>query len=270
MDRVHHLAIGGLHITLRCDDDRISCRFQGATRRFLTETPGPSDLEFRVRSMRESEPRGGELLFDSGAVWRMFRDTGGFRIECSSEIFGDEPYKVATIDDSFSRGEIALRTDVIGFGRSSRIPARRSAGGPSSRPRFGVDCTVAAWSSAMGVGGCSWDSRAREVHRRAVLGVAGHVSQRRPSSSLARPCRASPTTARWSTCPRPTARRTGGRGHPAGPVRNCAARRRTAAEQVRDQDFVERVFRGSTSKPMTSVRSAISPREKESSMVATL
>lgn len=114
MDRVNHLAIGGLHIALRCDDDRISCRFQGATKRFLTDTPEPSDIELRVRSMRELESRGGELVFDSGAVWRLFRDSAGFRIECSSEIFGDEPYKIATIDESFKRGEIALRTDVIG------------------------------------------------------------------------------------------------------------------------------------------------------------
>lgn len=111
---MHRLAIGGLRIAVRCDDARISCRFQGATRRFLTETTERADLELSVHAMGEQRPRNGELVFDSGAVWRLFHGTEGFRIECSSEIFGDEPYKIATLDESFSRGEIALRTDVTG------------------------------------------------------------------------------------------------------------------------------------------------------------
>jgi hypothetical protein len=113
VERVDHLAIGGLHIALH-SDERISCRYQGATQRFLTQSPEACDIRLRVRPMAESEPRDGELVFDSGAVWRLFRQSSGFRIECSSEIFGDEPYKIAHIDDSFSRGEIAIRTAAIG------------------------------------------------------------------------------------------------------------------------------------------------------------
>jgi hypothetical protein len=112
--RVSHLAIGGLRIAVRCDDPRISCRFNEPTRRFLTDAAGANDVELNVRALDAGAPRGGELVFDSGAVWRLFRGAEGFRIECSSEVFGDEPYKVATFDDAFSRGEIALRTEATG------------------------------------------------------------------------------------------------------------------------------------------------------------
>lgn len=114
MNSLNHLAIGGLRIAVRCDDPRISCRFEGATRRFLTETTESNDVELSVRAMDDHGPRGGELVFDSGAVWRLFRRAEGFRIECSSEVFGDEPYKVATFDHGFTRGEISLRTEAIG------------------------------------------------------------------------------------------------------------------------------------------------------------
>ena len=111
---VSHLAIGGFRIAVRCDDPRLSCRFHSPTDRFLTEPPDQNDVELRVRAMDDGEPGGGDLVFDSGAVWRLFRTAVGFRIECTSDIVGSEPYKIATFDDTFTRGEIALRTEAIG------------------------------------------------------------------------------------------------------------------------------------------------------------
>lgn len=111
---VSHLAIGGLRIAVTCDDPRISCRFEGPTLRFVTEAAEASDVELHVRAMDEQTPRGGELVFDSGAVWRLFRGADGFRIECSSEVFGDEPYKVAAFDHAFTKGVISLRTEAVG------------------------------------------------------------------------------------------------------------------------------------------------------------
>jgi hypothetical protein len=64
--------------------------------------------------MSADVPNEGELVFDSGAVWRMFRSDAGYRIECSSEVLGDTPYKVATFDRTFSHGEIALRVAATG------------------------------------------------------------------------------------------------------------------------------------------------------------
>lgn len=116
MDDVRHLAIGGLRIAVRCDDPRVSCRFPDPTSRFLTEaSDAKNDVEVTVRAMDEtSVPRGGDLVFESGSIWRLFRTGDGFRIECQSEVVGHEPYKIATFDDSFTRGEVAVRTEAIG------------------------------------------------------------------------------------------------------------------------------------------------------------
>ncbi|HVG25659.1 MAG TPA: hypothetical protein VND45_15990, partial [Thermoanaerobaculia bacterium] len=51
-------------------------------------------------------------IFDSGAVWQLFRDDGGFRIECRSAAFGDAPYKTAYLNDDFTRGTIELAAEV--------------------------------------------------------------------------------------------------------------------------------------------------------------
>lgn len=111
---VSHLAIGGFRIAVRCDDPRLSCRFHSPTDRFLTEASDQNDVELRVRAMDERVPTDGDLVFDSGAVWRLFRTAEGFRIECTSDIVGNAPYKIATFDDSFTRGEISLRTEAVG------------------------------------------------------------------------------------------------------------------------------------------------------------
>jgi hypothetical protein len=111
---VSHLAIGGFRIAVHCDDPRLSCRFHSPTDRFLTEASDQNDVELRVRAMDERVPTGGDLVFDSGAVWRLFRTAEGFRIECTSDVVGTAPYKIATFDESFTRGEISLRTDAVG------------------------------------------------------------------------------------------------------------------------------------------------------------
>lgn len=111
---ISHVAIGGLRIAVHCDDPRLSCRFHSPTDRFLTEASDQNDVELRVRAMGDRVPDGGDLVFDSGAVWRLFRTTEGFRIECTSDIVGTEPYKIATFDETFTRGEISLRTEATG------------------------------------------------------------------------------------------------------------------------------------------------------------
>jgi hypothetical protein len=111
---VRHLVIGGLRITLRCDDAAVSCVFSDRIQRFCTTDPGPSDVVLTARNLAGPAPSGGELVFDSGAVWRLFRTGDGYRVECSTEVFGDEPYKVATFNESFTRGEILLRTAATG------------------------------------------------------------------------------------------------------------------------------------------------------------
>ena len=108
-----YLRIAEITIALRCGsgtDAESVCRFDGAVRRFLLppgDTP-QADVTIDVRS-GEIAPATGELVFDSGSVWSLYREGAGWRIECHSEIFGDAPYKIARFNDDFTRGEIVMR-----------------------------------------------------------------------------------------------------------------------------------------------------------------
>jgi hypothetical protein len=106
-----YLQLGGITIALHFLDARIRCEWSEPVRRFLVE-PTAADVDLDVHMAAAPLPSGGELIFDSDAVWRMFRDDSGYRIECRSPLFGEEPYKVAIFDPSFTRGTILLRDDL--------------------------------------------------------------------------------------------------------------------------------------------------------------
>ena len=105
------LQVGGITIALRCADERIRCEWSDPVRRFLVDPVTP-DVELEVRRAPAPLPGGGALIFDSDAVWRLMRDGDVYRVECRSPFFGDEPYKVAIFDPSFTRGTILLRDDL--------------------------------------------------------------------------------------------------------------------------------------------------------------
>ncbi|MFZ2491256.1 MAG: hypothetical protein WA208_07210 [Thermoanaerobaculia bacterium] len=108
-----HLSIGGITFALTPVDERLTLRIEGPLRHFRSE-PVDAEVQLNVRALERALPVEGELLFDSGAVWRLFQRPDGFRIDCTSELFGPEPYKVATFDPTFTRGEVAIRTDALG------------------------------------------------------------------------------------------------------------------------------------------------------------
>ena len=99
-------------IAVRCEDDRIRWRWDEPVSRFLVED-GRVDCEIEVRVLDDAAPAGGELLFESQSVWRMFRDGDGYRIECHSEAFGDGAYKIAIFDETFTRGTLLIAPDIL-------------------------------------------------------------------------------------------------------------------------------------------------------------
>jgi hypothetical protein len=106
------LRIAGITFAIRCDDPRVSCRFDEPSARFVIE-PAPPEVQIDVHYLDSHTPPAGPLLFDSGAVWTMYEDGGGFRVDCHSSLFGDDPYKVARFDRDFTRGTVAIRADVF-------------------------------------------------------------------------------------------------------------------------------------------------------------
>jgi len=101
------LRIAGITIAIRCGDPRVTCLREGSVTRFIVD-PAPPDVELDVAFLEQYEPPRGALLFDSGAVWRMFAEGDGVRIECQSDLIGAAPYKVATFNHDFTRGTIRV------------------------------------------------------------------------------------------------------------------------------------------------------------------
>ncbi|HEV7238405.1 MAG TPA: hypothetical protein VGQ36_04130 [Thermoanaerobaculia bacterium] len=100
------LRIGGMTIAFHCADASVTWEWDAPTSRFLVP-PGPADVDISITTAPPPSSRG-ELLFDSGAVWQLFRDGDGYRIDCHTPLFGDEPYRVVRFDESFTRGELFL------------------------------------------------------------------------------------------------------------------------------------------------------------------
>jgi hypothetical protein len=75
--------------------------------------PQPRECAVRVEQVEHIERANGALLFDSGAVWKLFDDGGAYRIDCFSEMFGEEPYKSARISRDLA--EVVVRMRVPGL-----------------------------------------------------------------------------------------------------------------------------------------------------------
>jgi hypothetical protein len=102
------LRIAGLTFGIHCDDPRVNCRFEGPVTQFLVDEPTPADVDLDIAFLEHYEPPRGALLFESGAVWRMYAEGDGVRIECQTDVVGKTPYSVATFDRDFTRGTIRV------------------------------------------------------------------------------------------------------------------------------------------------------------------
>jgi hypothetical protein len=103
--RIANIAIG-----IRYADESLRRPLSETVSRFAV-AEGVPDIVITVDVMPADLPPPGRLLFDSGAVWRAYDDDGGFRIDCSSEVFGDIPYKSAFFDRELREGRILVRPD---------------------------------------------------------------------------------------------------------------------------------------------------------------
>jgi len=104
--------IAGIAIGIRYADESLRRPLSETVSRFAV-SPGEDDVTIIVDAMTQPLPPPGRLLFDSGAVWRAYDDNGGFRIDCSSDLFGDVPYKVALFDRDLREGRILMRPDAM-------------------------------------------------------------------------------------------------------------------------------------------------------------
>jgi hypothetical protein len=66
------------------------------------------DVKVSVSMVEELRLPAGDSLFDSGGLWRLFAEAGGYRLNFLRPFAGETPYKTAWFDRDFSRGELAL------------------------------------------------------------------------------------------------------------------------------------------------------------------
>jgi hypothetical protein len=110
---------------LRCGSSTLSIRVAGLTVRMVSHSPGPAlaadgalrdfvvtgepeDLMLSIDWAEELAQPAGELLFDSGGVWTLFRGADSYTFCLRSPALGPAPYKLATLDAGFTQGRVLL------------------------------------------------------------------------------------------------------------------------------------------------------------------
>lgn len=75
--------------------------------------PIEADLDVEVLAEDTLIARSGVPDFDSGAVWRMFREEAGFVFDFTTPVLGAHPYKRMHVDRNFRKAKIALNRSLL-------------------------------------------------------------------------------------------------------------------------------------------------------------
>jgi hypothetical protein len=98
--------IGGVSVQL--ESDETSDVDLGSSLVPFRVDAGVSDINIRVKRVASLQPECGRKLFDSGSIWRLYEDEGGFQFDFSASVSGEDPYKRLFIDDHFRRASLLL------------------------------------------------------------------------------------------------------------------------------------------------------------------
>lgn len=101
------MSIAGITVALTSDDPEVRLRVEDATEKFVVEDAIP-DVVVRASLGEISEEVAGEKLFDSGALWQLYREDGHYLFRFISPYYGPLPYKEASFNPAFSEGEVRL------------------------------------------------------------------------------------------------------------------------------------------------------------------
>jgi hypothetical protein len=103
-----HLRVADITIAVAAREEDLVLRVDEATAKFLVP---PCHAEATVTAGWGDPGKGdpGKPVFDSGGVWKLYRDGTRHRFVFSSPALGPLPYKEATFEPDFSSGEVTLR-----------------------------------------------------------------------------------------------------------------------------------------------------------------
>jgi hypothetical protein len=108
--RSAQVSIGDIGVALECADPGMSIGVPAETERFLVRD-GAVDSTVTAAWGELCEPFTGEELFDSGGLWKLYRQDGDYVFRFSSPAIGQYPYKEARFNPDFSSGEVTLHAD---------------------------------------------------------------------------------------------------------------------------------------------------------------
>jgi hypothetical protein len=99
------LRIGDITMALRADDPALRLGVDASTASFVVAQGAP-DVTVTAGFVDSFAAPEGELLFDSGSLWRLYRSaSGAYRFRCAVE---GRPFKEGVFTSDFSRGHVDL------------------------------------------------------------------------------------------------------------------------------------------------------------------
>lgn len=96
-------------ITLRitADSPHMKVQSEGAMKQFIV-SPRKPDVNIQALWGNLSQRTWGKKIFDSGALWQLYQENGSYLFRFTSPTLGPHPYKIASFNKEFSKGEILL------------------------------------------------------------------------------------------------------------------------------------------------------------------
>lgn len=102
-----YIRIAGITVALACDDPALELRVEETTEKFVVEEAVP-DIRVRASLGEISAETGGEKVFDSGALWKLYREGENYLFRFTSPYYGSLPYKEASFNLDFTEGKVRL------------------------------------------------------------------------------------------------------------------------------------------------------------------
>jgi len=79
---------------------------------FLVDVVHP-DVNVRIDWQRELKPWHGDPVFNSGAVWTLFRDADRLVFDFTTPFLGEDPYKRMRVDRNFTYAQVTLNRTLL-------------------------------------------------------------------------------------------------------------------------------------------------------------
>ena len=101
------ITIAGIAVAIASQDPSLRLEVDGPTQAFLAAAAGP-DIRIRARWGDDLCDSRGTPVFEAGGHWQISRRGRSFRFHFTAPQFGSVPYRVASFDSGFTRGEVLL------------------------------------------------------------------------------------------------------------------------------------------------------------------